>query len=269
MGPSCSLPIPVSKETNSTNSVHILNYSCVYMSTAAAQLHFLHNIYIIWKTYCLGLCLFFFMKPKYLSKSFNELYELSVCSGAAIAKVQAPTPNQMWTCAPKAPLAHYDGRSQCHSRKEQSSDVWKPQHQTHQYHVTGGDVHVGRHGLLAPGGGAAAGGGAGGHAVAELRGDAVEARVAQGLRPLHALRGSDRHPLAAKLLGEDGRRGRDELAVMKGHYLQPRRAARVFVCLSCALLSCRVGYVLILLQGGRKKPHLYVRRLTGSVLTRL
>lgn len=83
----------------------------------------------------------------------------------------------------------------------------RPRHPTrvpYQYHVTGGDVHVGRHGLLAPGGGAAASGGAGGHAVAELRGDAVEARVAQGLRALHALRGSDRHPLAAKLLGKGG-----------------------------------------------------------------
>lgn len=41
-----------------------------------------------------------------------------------------------------------------------------------------------------------------------------------------------------------------ELAIMKEHYLQPGRAARVFVCLSCAPLSFGVGYVLILLQGG-------------------
>lgn len=39
---------------------------------------------------------------------------------------------------------------------------------SYQDHVTSGDVHVGGHGLLAPGGGAAAGGGAGRGAVAEL-----------------------------------------------------------------------------------------------------
>lgn len=70
--------------------------------------------------------------------------------------------------------------------------------------MTSGDVHVGRHRLLAPGGGAAAGGGAGGGAVAELGRDAVEPRVAQGLRTLHALRRPARHALAAQLLGTTG-----------------------------------------------------------------
>lgn len=75
---------------------------------------------------------------------------------------------------------------------------------SYQDHVTSGDVHVGRHRLLAPGGGAAAGGGAGGGAVAELGRDAVEPRVAQGLRTLHALRRPARHALAAQLLGTTG-----------------------------------------------------------------
>lgn len=53
--------------------------------------------------------------------------------------------------------------------------------------MTSGDVHVGRHRLFAPGGGAAAGGGAGRGAIAELGRDAVEPRVAQGLRPFDTL----------------------------------------------------------------------------------
>lgn len=77
---------------------------------------------------------------------------------------------------------------------------------SYQDHVTSGDVHVGGHGLLAPGGGAAAGGGAGRRAVAELGRDAVEPRVAQGLRALHALRRAARHALSAQLLGRTGER---------------------------------------------------------------
>lgn len=73
--------------------------------------------------------------------------------------------------------------------------------------MTSGDVHVGGHGLLAPGGGAAAGGGAGHGAVAKLGRDAVEPRVAQGLRALDALRRPARHALAAQLLGITGERG--------------------------------------------------------------
>lgn len=46
----------------------------------------------------------------------------------------------------------------------------------YQDHVTGGDVHVGLDGLLAPGRGAAAGRGAGHGAIAELRGHAVDSR---------------------------------------------------------------------------------------------
>ena len=70
----------------------------------------------------------------------------------------------------------------------------------YQYHVTSGDVHVGWHRLLAPGGGAAAGRGASRGPVTELGRHAVEPRVAQGLRPLHALRRPDRHSLATQLL---------------------------------------------------------------------
>lgn len=70
----------------------------------------------------------------------------------------------------------------------------------YQYHVTRGDVHVGRHRLLTPGGRAAAGGRTRRWAVAELRGDAVKPGVAQGLWTLHSLRCPDRHPLATQLL---------------------------------------------------------------------
>ena len=79
----------------------------------------------------------------------------------------------------------------------------------YQDHVTGGYVHVGGDGLVAPGGGAAASRGAGRRPVAELGRHAVEARVTPRLRPLHALRGPHRHALATELLGEGGggRRG--------------------------------------------------------------
>lgn len=82
-----------------------------------------------------------------------------------------------------------------------STDLQIEPGESYQDHVTSGDVHVGRHGLLAPGGGAAAGGGAGRRAVAELGRDAVEPRVAQGLGTLDALRRPAGHALAAQLLG--------------------------------------------------------------------
>lgn len=44
----------------------------------------------------------------------------------------------------------------------------------YQYHVTSGDVHIGRHWFFAPGGGAAAGRWAGCRTIAELGRDAVE-----------------------------------------------------------------------------------------------
>lgn len=72
--------------------------------------------------------------------------------------------------------------------------------QPYQDHVTCGDIHVGRHRLLTPGGGAAARRRADHGAVAELGRHAVEARVTQGLWPLHALRRPDRHALATQFL---------------------------------------------------------------------
>lgn len=70
----------------------------------------------------------------------------------------------------------------------------------YQYHVSGGDVHVGGNWFLAPRGGAAAGRRAGCGPVAELGRHAVEPRVAQRLRTFDALRRPDRHPLATQLL---------------------------------------------------------------------
>ena len=70
--------------------------------------------------------------------------------------------------------------------------------------MTSGDVHVGWDWLLTPGGGAAACRWTGCGAITELRGHAVEARVAQGLGPLNTLRRSDRHALATQFLGITG-----------------------------------------------------------------
>lgn len=57
----------------------------------------------------------------------------------------------------------------------------------YQDHVPGGDVHVGLDWLLTPGGCAAPGRGAGDGPIAELRGDAVYSRGAQGLRAVRCL----------------------------------------------------------------------------------
>lgn len=76
--------------------------------------------------------------------------------------------------------------------------------ETHQNHVTGGDVHVGVGGLLAPGRDAAPRRRADGltAAIAELRRHAVD----PGGDRLRALgRRFDRHPLPAELLQEEGR----------------------------------------------------------------
>lgn len=64
----------------------------------------------------------------------------------------------------------------------------------YQDHVTGGDVHVGLDGLLAPGRGAAPSRGAGDGPIAELGGDAVYPGGVQGLR---AVRAFHCHALAA------------------------------------------------------------------------
>ena len=82
-------------------------------------------------------------------------------------------------------------------------------HVPYQYHVTSGDVHVGRHWLFAPGGGAAAGRRAARGAIAELGRDAVEPRVTQGLRPLDALWRPDCHTLTTQLLGIWGDNGEE------------------------------------------------------------
>lgn len=76
---------------------------------------------------------------------------------------------------------------------------------THQYHVTGGDVHVGVCGLFAPGGDAAPSRGADGlTAVAELRRHAVDPG-GDGLRTLGWR--FDRHALPTELLQREGRWG--------------------------------------------------------------
>lgn len=117
-----------------------------------------------------------------------------VSCAAATMRAQETSTNFHWWCS-GATFPHHTSHD---SRYLKGSKV------PYQYHVTSGDVHVGWHWLLTPGGGTAAGGGAGCRAIAELRGDAVESRVAQGLWPLDALRRPDRHPLATKLLGITG-----------------------------------------------------------------
>lgn len=79
--------------------------------------------------------------------------------------------------------------------------------ETHQYHVTGRDVHVGVGGLFAPGGDAAPRRGADGlTAIAELRRHAVDPG-GDGLRTL--CRRFDRHALPTELL-EKGKEGTDD-----------------------------------------------------------
>lgn len=74
--------------------------------------------------------------------------------------------------------------------------------ETHQYHVTSGDVHVGVGRFLAPGGDAAASGGADGRtAIAELRRDAVDPG-GNGLRTVHGR--FDRHALPTQFLQSGG-----------------------------------------------------------------
>lgn len=73
----------------------------------------------------------------------------------------------------------------------------------YQDHVAGGDVHVGRHGLLAPGRGAAPRGWAGQRPIAELRRHAVDAGRMRGLGAVGRAHG---HALAAQLLEDRGTR---------------------------------------------------------------
>lgn len=146
------------------------------------------------------------------------MHRLCICGYKCITKSKFVLPAPQSTLSLEIQVHHRkvglfgfrDDKLKLNSRNirltAQSYTIWcciclfKTITRSYQDHVTSGDVHVGRDGLLAPGGGAAARRRAGDGAIAELRGHAVEAWVTQGLRAVNALRCSDCHTLATQLL---------------------------------------------------------------------
>lgn len=99
----------------------------------------------------------------------------------------------LFTLTPLSPVTiHMTHYSHCFS---QSKEV------PHQYHMTSGDVHIGRHRLFTPWGCAAASWRAGCRPITELGWHTVEPRVAQGLWTFNTLRRPNCHSLATQLLG--------------------------------------------------------------------